>query len=1219
MPTRISYAQNGEDVRIWHAFGPIDVDPMCSLRYVDVGANLPYDLSLTASLYELGWAGVLVEADPDLADELRLARPRDMIVEAIASNAEGVMDFFRVPGTGLGTLDPAEAESARRRGFTVERTSIPAQRLDAILENSLEPGADVHAMSIDVEGAEALVLGGISFERFRPWVLCIEAVAPGTAVPTHKAWEPSVLAHNYRFVAFDGVNRWYVAQEHADQPVRSNSGAPSGSSLADAIATPFHALDIGKYGWSTEEFSHLRQVSQRGTSRQAWQRELIFHDKASEVPREEYERQIQELRNALVAVEGSRAFAMSRSLARVGRKGIAAAQLLRSRVPRPVNDRVIRERHLRHVTVNMGHLTDPAFLGQPPAEGVSWVSDSPRPPIPPSLDQSTLPDTDAIRSWLGEYPWDSDEQLDSRMDNVGDEVGRTRRALRSRMRLSGSSSGEPSPSSGRIAFDARCLQTPAFGHRGIGRFAAAALAAVRESAGDENVTLIIDPGLNELPGELVGKCRQVNRIRSTDAEAFGALIQPSPMTHDPDPVIPLLLAGVASMAIVFDFIPLHYPMVYLKHVADRAEYAARMDALRHYSDYACISQMVERELRELLSNAGSARSTVAWPLHVHEASRGALHPARSHDGPIVVMTGDEQRKNTFGGLAGIAAATSSDADRKIVVVGMAGQTDRVHHWSIAAAMRPGEATTAGRLTEEELHELLASASCVVVPSFDEGLSLPVIEAVRAGAPLVLSDILSHRELVGSHSGVCDPRSPRSIARAVARAQGNSTLARRQSRTLAGHRHEILEDVVAAFVDFHLTNRDDVLAARRKERRGQLSVGVATPWVPQRSGIADYSTTIFTELAKDADVTVYTTSDAVVDPSSGVMQSSIEDVFDDPESVAAAHDVFITVIGNSHFHLPFVQVQEVIDSVAIAHDTRMIEFYLALRGPGGVQQLMLRSADLEAPISITPSLDDQINDMRLLQNAGLWEVARRSDALVLHTPGARERIERETGVTPRVLPFAHYRAFVPNRPSEADRTAARARLGVEYPEDVIHLATFGYVDVRTKLTDVVLEAAGWLSHWGHRVALSVVGAATDQQEVELRDRAGTLGLVDFQVTGFQSEDQFQDWLLAVDLGVQLRVSPLLGVSGPLSDLAAFGTPAVASRGLCVDVEAPEYVYRLLDAISPVTVAEAIERALSAPIPADAVERQRQGYLERLAPGLYAQRLKGLLEELRGVPR
>ena len=123
------------------------------------------------------------------------------------------------------------------------------------------------------------------------------------------------------------------------------------------------------------------------------------------------------------------------------------------------------------------------------------------------------------------------------------------------------------------------------------------------------------------------------------------------------------------------------------------------------------------------------------------------------------MTGDDARKNTFGGLAGVAAATAGDETRDVVVIGMAGTGDRVHHWSIAAAMRPGEARTAERISDEEMDALLADASVVVVPSFDEGLSLPVIEALRAGAPVVASDIPAHRELIGTGSFLADPRSP----------------------------------------------------------------------------------------------------------------------------------------------------------------------------------------------------------------------------------------------------------------------------------------------------------------------------------------------------------------------------------------------------------------------------------------------------------------------------
>jgi hypothetical protein len=58
-------------------------------------------------------------------------------------------------------------------------------------------------------------------------------------------------------------------------------------------------------------------------------------------------------------------------------------------------------------------------------------------------------------------------------------------------------------------------------------------------------------------------------------------------------------------------------------------------------------------------------------------------------------------------------------------------------------------------------------------------------------------------------------------------------------------------------------------------------------------------------------------------------------------------------------------------------------------------------------------------------------------------------------------------------------------------------------------------------------------------------------------GSSPTTQFRDYLLAVDLGLQLRISPLLGVSGPLSDMAAYGTPSIARQRPAwpVDVDTP----------------------------------------------------------------
>jgi glycosyltransferase involved in cell wall biosynthesis len=445
-----------------------------------------------------------------------------------------------------------------------------------------------------------------------------------------------------------------------------------------------------------------------------------------------------------------------------------------------------------------------------------------------------------------------------------------------------------------------------------------------------------------------------------------------------------------------------------------------------------------------------------------------------------------------------------------------------------------------------------------------------------------------------------------------RVRGKASVATQQSKYLHEHRHDILEEVIHERLE-PLRDRATVQTGVVSSPPGQrLSIGIATPWSPQRTGVADYSAAVFTALTKYADVTVYTTADADV-RNPEIKVHSVDEVLDDPDAVSERHDAFICVLGNSHFHLVFEQILSAIDAYVLHHDARMIEYYMSLRGAGGVQQLMLMTADESAPRSVTPSLDDQVDDMRLLQNAGFWEVANRARDLFVHTPGSAPRIEVETGRQVQVLPFANYRAPAQDVITESDRERARGALGLDaYPPGTIHLGSFGYVDIRTKMNDIVVEAAAWLSQWGHSVALHFVGAAAPRQAEELQARAESAGLTGFQITGFTGEEEFRNWLLAVDLGVQLRISPLLGVSGPLSDLAAYGTPAVASRGLCVDVDPPAFISPLPDAVSPVMVAEAIEQAIGAPMAPEDRERLRKAYVEEKSPDRYAQALLGLLE-------
>jgi FkbM family methyltransferase len=1164
----------------------------------------------------MGWRGLLVEADPDLAAGLRVARPGDVVAEVAAGSQAGELVFYRVPGTGLGTLDPTEAAVARSRGFEVLEQNVPVELIDSLLSHFTgESPREIHFMSIDVEGAESQVLAGLSLRVFRPWVLCIEAVEPGTSTPSHSGWEPQVLAADYLPAAFDGINRWYVATEHSE--------------LQESISIPFNVIDAGEFGWQTARGCQLDQRSNLSFNRIAWQNELLNSEVVGSVPTSEYEKQIHELRSALTQVEGSRSLRYSRKVTRLGKAVLHRVRVARTRLPGFIQTPLVRSRHLKHVKVNLGHLTNPAYLGSPPTDVVAWIRPEGLPEIPPAglaLSNFTSSDSDLISAWLKENLWDSDSQLDRRMDNHGDELGRARSALRTRMRLLDqidSSNLEPDSGVGSgVLFDARSLQSAAFGNRGIGRFALAALNAVRESVPQDRLVLLTDPGLQELPIELTGACQQVSRVTEEGVAGFAVFVQPSPMTGSIDPYLSVMKSSIHKIAIIFDFIPLHYPTIYLANVAARAEYAASLDTLKFYNEYACISHLAKRELEEFLGESVSAR--VAWPQEisamVDTAESGA---AGDSAGAIAVMTGDEPRKNTFGALAAVGAATAGELERNVVVLGMAGQETRVHHWSIAAAMRPGEARTLGRVSDSEMGEVLSSASLVVVNSFDEGLSLPVIEALAAGTPVVASNIASHRELIGSGGFLVDPADLKAASRAIRRYRGDRSAAAKQLRKLQSHSHLALEDVIAQVVDQHVlvssVATSAEVAGAGSSGSGRLRIGVATPWGSQPTGVADFSVATISALANLADVTVFTTSGGMTH--SALAKQSGVDIevknIDELLGNAGEHsfDVMVVVAGNSHFHLPFVELTTLTDCVVIAHDTRMVEFYMSLRDRGGVEQVMLKTLDPNAPAAISPPLDDQIDDMRLLQNAGMWEVARRSQGLVLHAESAAQRLAVETGMTPVLLPFANQRIPASSVITVDMRSEARARLG--FDSSCIHLASFGYVDTRTKMSDQVIQAAGWLSQWGHKVSLHLVGSASVSVIETLNLAARSAGIHEFCVTGFVSEEEFRDYLLAVDLGVQLRISPQLGVSGPLSDLAAFGTRAVASPGLAIDVDAPEYIHRLPESVSALLVAEAIESVLESDFDPSSIESERIAYLAGKRPELYAQKLMDYLETIAGV--
>jgi alpha-1,3-rhamnosyl/mannosyltransferase len=86
----------------------------------------------------------------------------------------------------------------------------------------------------------------------------------------------------------------------------------------------------------------------------------------------------------------------------------------------------------------------------------------------------------------------------------------------------------------------------------------------------------------------------------------------------------------------------------------------------------------------------------------------------------------------------------------------------------------------GRVDDEDLAALYALCTVFCYPSLYEGFGLPVLEALRSGAPTITSDVSSLPEVGGDAARYVDPRSVDDIRNALADLLGDETMRRELS-------------------------------------------------------------------------------------------------------------------------------------------------------------------------------------------------------------------------------------------------------------------------------------------------------------------------------------------------------------------------------------------------------------------------------------------------------
>jgi FkbM family methyltransferase len=163
-----SYAMDNEDTAVLNYFK----DKKYGF-YVDVGCYHPTHRNNTYLLHRQGWSGVNIDTSQFSIDLFNYMRPKDFNYNCAISNKNEVIKlFYQKEFSQLSTTERDQAETVFQGN--IKEKEVQAFTLDEILDRDKFKDIKIDFLDIDVEGADLKVLEGLSFDKFKPELVCVE-------------------------------------------------------------------------------------------------------------------------------------------------------------------------------------------------------------------------------------------------------------------------------------------------------------------------------------------------------------------------------------------------------------------------------------------------------------------------------------------------------------------------------------------------------------------------------------------------------------------------------------------------------------------------------------------------------------------------------------------------------------------------------------------------------------------------------------------------------------------------------------------------------------------------------------------------------------------------------------------------------------------------------------------------------------------------------------
>ncbi|MGM9558732.1 glycosyltransferase [Anaerovibrio slackiae] len=633
--------------------------------------------------------------------------------------------------------------------------------------------------------------------------------------------------------------------------------------------------------------------------------------------------------------------------------------------------------------------------------------------------------------------------------------------------------------------------------------------------------------------------------------------------------------------ILYDLIPLIFRDIYLSNPALENWYMGRMEFIKKADIVFTISEATRTDAIKYLQlsedkvvNILGSVDNIFKPIKEKTTISNMLLEYGIQKRFILYTGGIDYRKNINRLIGAFSKVTEKIKDDiQLVIVCSILKEDKKSLLRLAEerGLKDGQVVFTGFVSDNDLVALYNLCELFVFPSIYEGLGMPIIEAMKCGAPVIGANNSSIAEIIERKEALFDGYDVDDMAGKISEVLTDEEL-----------RIELKKYSLKRSADFDWDKSARIVlntlkSAVDKKKNNPVTVDVKrmaylSPLPPDKSGIAYYSEDILLELKKYFKIDLFSDiargTNLVLDREFNIYQ------YEDFPKLVEDYDVVIYQMGNSDFHRLMYDYIQKYPGIVVLHD-----FYISglLNYMSCVEQKDYMMEALQYSHGISRAKELNLNG----REACLWKY-----------PMNKKILDSSLGVIfHSKYAFDLYKAFYHQKidfskmqlikqiikmPDKKDKFKIRKMMNI--PDDTFVITSFGFIS-KTKLSEIL--AQGFLrfrkKYPSAKCRLIFVGELGTEYAMQLKTVLE--GNFPIEITGYVDDETYHNYLYVSDLAIQLRGSSRGETSRAVLECLSLGLPVICNAYATANDYPDDVVYKIAEIPNSEDVANSIEELYS----------------------------------------